>query len=369
MPFLETAALKKALMDPIKMFFTYSGNYPYVVARVKAKRRNLLPRETYSKFLMMSITEISRTLGETNYRTEIESMGIKYSGADLVEYSLNLNMANTFKEILGFSKGHLRDLISHYLNEWDVWNLKAIIRGIHFGAGKEEVQEELIPAGHFDLAFWRELSQVDTIEGVLEAMKNTEYHEPLAAAMDDYQNTKMLTTIENNLDKAYYQYLLSTIYPGEKAEKLFLEFIRIRIDTINLKTLFRFKFAGIGKAEIVPFLLEGGLNFNMTKLEELAEARDFDELIDKLKLYPIYVKIGKDLEQLKDDGSLIHLINVLDKYFLETTKRFAYTSPISILPVLDYFVRKELEIKNIRAIVRGKSTGLSEEIIQDMLVI
>jgi V/A-type H+-transporting ATPase subunit C len=369
MAFLETAALKKAMLDPIRMWFTYSGNYPYVVARVKAKRRTLLPRETYSKFLMMSISEISRSLGETTYRTEIESMGLKYSGADLMEHALNQNMANTFKEILGFSKGHLRDMIEHYLNEWDVWNLKAIIRGIHFGAPREEVHETLIPAGRYSMEFWRELANKDDLEHVLEQLKHTEYYEPLEAAWDDYQNTKMLTVMETNLDKAYFDFLLSTIYPGTKAEKLFLEFIRIRIDTINLKTIFRFKFVKAPKSDILPFLLEGGLIFNMTKLEDMAEARDIDELIDKLKPMVIYQKIGKDLEQVKEEGTLNHLINVLQRYFLETTKRFAYTSPISILPVLDYFVRKELEVKNIRAIVRGKSSDLPHDIIKDMLVI
>ena len=104
MPFLETTALKKAVIDPIKMLFTYEGNYPYVVARVKAKRKNLLPRETYSKFMMMSTVEITRSLGETTYRTEIENLGIKYSDADLIEYSLNMNMANTFKENINFQQ-------------------------------------------------------------------------------------------------------------------------------------------------------------------------------------------------------------------------------------------------------------------------
>jgi V/A-type H+-transporting ATPase subunit C len=278
-------------------------------------------------------------------------------------------MANTFKEVLEFSKGHLHDMIAHYLNEWDIWNIKAILRGIHYVATREEIQEELIPAGQYSMEFWRELTNIDTMETFLEALKPTDYYEPVQAAMDDYLETKMLTRMETNLDKAYFGYLLSSIYPGQKADKLFLEFVRIRIDTINLKTLFRFKFVKGTKAELQPFLLDGGLLFNLSKLEELGDTRDFEELIDKLKPSPIYQKIGKDLEQLKEDGSLIHLINVLDRYFLDMTKRFAYTSPISILPVLDYFVRKELEVKNIRAIVRGKSRDLAHEIIQDMLVI
>jgi V/A-type H+-transporting ATPase subunit C len=278
-------------------------------------------------------------------------------------------MANTFKEILGFSKGHLQELIGYYLNEWDVWNIKAIIRGIHYGATRDDIMEELIPAGQYELQYWRELAAIDNLEALLDAVKNTIYFEPLQNSWEEYQTTNMLTDMETNLDKAYFEYLLSTIYPSRKPERLFLEFVRIRIDTINLKTLFRFKFVGGTKTDMSRFFLDGGLYFNMTKLNEFSEAKNIEDLIDKLKPTVVYKVIGKELEQLKDKRSLITLINQLDKYFLLATKRFAYTSPISILPVLDYFVRKELEVKNIRAIVRGKSSELSQEIIQDMLVL
>ena len=122
------------------------------------------------------------------------------------------------------------------------------------------------------------------------------------------------------------------------------------------------------KSEISPFLLDRGLNLDEKKLDDLAEAKDIEDLIDKLKPTLVYKKIGKDLEQFKEEASLKNIINALDRYFLEVTKRFAYTSPVSILPILDYFVRKEIEVKNIRAIVRGKSLGLDEKIIRDMLV-
>ena len=120
---------------------------------------------------------------------------------------------------------------------------------------------------------------------------------------------------------------------------------------------------------ILPYLLDGGLTLDKFKLDDLAEAKDIEDLIDKLKPTLVYKKIGNDLELLKEERSSKHIINALDKYFLNVTKQFAYTSPISVLPILDYFVRKEIEVKNIRAIVRGKSLDLDETQIQDMLVI
>ena len=47
-----------------------SGNYPYVTARVRAKRASLVPEETYGRLLQMSIPEIARFLGEREYKAE-----------------------------------------------------------------------------------------------------------------------------------------------------------------------------------------------------------------------------------------------------------------------------------------------------------
>ena len=43
--------------------------------------------------------------------------------------------------------------------------------------------------------------------------------------------------------------------------------------------------------------------------------------------------------------------------------------PLSITPIASYILAKEREVDNIRAIARGREAGLSEEQIQEELVI
>ncbi len=47
----------------------------------------------------------------------------------------------------------------------------------------------------------------------------------------------------------------------------------------------------------------------------------------------------------------------------------SYLYPLSILPVLDYLLKKEREVRNLRAIVRGKQTGPSNEKIEELVVV
>ncbi|MCK4455629.1 MAG: V-type ATPase subunit, partial [Thermoplasmata archaeon] len=59
----------------------------------------------------------------------------------------------------------------------------------------------------------------------------------------------------------------------------------------------------------------------------------------------------------------------LEKHHLKEASTYSHLHPLSILPVLDYLISKEIEVENIRIIARGKRDGLSESTIRDLLVI
>jgi vacuolar-type H+-ATPase subunit C/Vma6 len=45
-------------------------------------------------------------------------------------------------------------------------------------------------------------------------------------------------------------------------------------------------------------------------------------------------------------------------------KRFSYLNPVSAFPVIYYIETKVLEIQNLRLLVRGKTIGLSSEVLE-----
>src|SRR5208337_3634609 len=116
---------------------TGAGNYAYATARVKTKKAFLFPKETYAKLLQMDIPEISRFIGESKYKQEIDELATKYAGIDLTEYALNLNLAREYSQIVGFCQGDLKLLLGAYMQRWDDWNIKSILRGKNYGASEE----------------------------------------------------------------------------------------------------------------------------------------------------------------------------------------------------------------------------------------
>ena len=122
-------------------------HFAYFNARVLAMRAKLLPKETYSKFLQMEIPEIARSLGESEYKVEIEQLGKRYRGVDLVEFSLNRNLAKTFHGLIKKAMGELQELLVDYIRFYDLENVTTVLRGKLSGISEEELRESFIPAG------------------------------------------------------------------------------------------------------------------------------------------------------------------------------------------------------------------------------
>ncbi|MFQ5909789.1 MAG: ATP synthase A1 subunit C [Thermoplasmata archaeon] len=341
------------------------GNYPYVCARVKGKKSKLLAKDAYARLLKMEIPSISRFLGEGQYREELLALGAKYSGVDLIEMATRDNLAQVFTQIIRFSEADLKTMVSRFLDRWDVWNVKTIIRGKSCGASQEEILESLVPAGSFSLEFLGKLAEKETIEEVMEELKATIYYVALQEAKGKNEEFPPVAVFEDALDHAYYSYLLETVPPTTLPMQLFRMFIQKEIDMVNLRTLLRAR-EEVDRIERDIFI-EGGLELPKAKLESLVPL-SVEELLPRLRKCSFYEEISGPLREMEKEG-LNKVVRALEKHHLKEASKYSHIHPLSILPVLDYVISKEIEVENIRIIARGKRDGLSESTITDLLVI
>ncbi|MFQ6095495.1 MAG: V-type ATPase subunit, partial [Thermoplasmata archaeon] len=270
------------------------GNYPYVCARVKGKKSRLLSKDTYARLLKMEIPSISRFLGEGQYRDEMLALGAKYSGVDLIEMATRDNLAKIFRQIIEFSEGDLKTMISRFLDRWDLWNIKTIIRGKSYGASEEEIIEALIPAGSSSTEFLLKLVEEETIEEVMEELKDTIYYHALQEVRGEEEEFPPIAVFEDALDRAYYTYLLEIVPPTTLPLKLFRMFIQKEIDMVNLRTLLRAR-EEVERIERDVFI-EGGLELPKKELESLVPL-SLEELLPRLQKYSFYEEISGPLRE------------------------------------------------------------------------
>lgn len=342
-----------------------SGNYPYVTARVKAKRALLLPQETYARLLQMGLPEIARFLGEREYKAEMVALGARYGGVDLIERATSRNLANTYSQIFGFCEGPLKAMVGRYLDRWDLQNIKTIVRAKTHGASKEEVDEDLVAAGSFSQDFLSSLADLETLEDLFKELDGTIYDRGLRILGKKPLETGQWAAWEDLVSKLYYQDLLASIPPSTEANRLMREFVQKEIDIVNLKTMLR---TWAAKAAFDrDIFLPGGAELKVDELGAMAKL-DHAELVRRLSDYSFYDDIAADLAQVQTTGVGV-LIRKVEKVHLIQAARYAHLHPLSILPVLDYIVRKDREVQNIRLIARGKESELPTDVIRDLLVI
>ncbi len=348
---------------------TKGGNFAYAATRVRVRKSFLFTRETYLKLLQMSLPEISRFIGESKYKQEIDELATKYSGIDLLEYALNLNLARDLTQVQGFCQGELHGLIGAYLMRWDVWNIKSIMRGKFSGASDEEIRATLVPAGSIRQETLNEMVKKANIQDMVEDLSGTIFYKPLLNAMDSYNKTHVLSDIENSLDKAYYGYMASLPVQKANATALFINFIHREIDFTNLRTLFRLKRAGLEYDKIMDYMIPGGAKLKPDDLRKLAQAPSFDEFVNALKEYPYWADLSEAVENYRETNSLNEVEIALYKGQMGYANKISHLYPLSVTPILGYVINKTVEINNLRTIARGKEMHLSDETIKSQLVI
>ena len=349
--------------------FSGRGNYAYACTRVKAKKRFLLSRDTYSRMLVMDVHEIGRFLGESQYHEEVAKYSPRYSGAGLVEVAVTRNLANTYSHILAFTTGHLRDMVGNYLKRWDSFNVKTVLRGKVTGVRDEELMDTLVPAGAFSESYLKTLVQMASIQEVMDDLSHEASLALTSELIREVVDSSRLASLEDHLDQKYYYDLLKVIDPTKTAGKLLRDFIRHEVDITNMKVLLKLKAERIPEDKIAKYLIPGGIEFGMDKLKSLAQGEGLNQLIEELEKCSMCDDIKPALEQFKTDRKLSGITIALDKALIGTSEKFAHFYPLSVLPIVNYMVRKKVEVDNIRILARGKESALSPKVIEDLLVV
>jgi len=344
-----------------------ASNYEYVTARVRSRRAALFDDDDYRKLVRMGQGEIARFMEETEYETEMNALGARHSGIDLVEYALNRNLAKHFEDLLRWADGQLYVDIARYLRKFDAWNVKTIVRGRYSGATREEIESDLIRAGELSERRLEELLQAESVEEVVERLDGTIFGDPTADAMSDYEQSGLLVPLENAVDRAFYATLLGDLpTEADGARGLFVQFLTAEIDFRNLRNALRLARSG---ADLDPteYFIEGGRLFDEAEVRQLVA--NPDQLVEHVRASPYGDDLETALDAIDEAESLIEFEHALEVAQLEYARTLSNRYPLSVCPVFAYVLAKEREVDNVRAIARGREAGLSPEEIEQELVV
>ena len=357
-------AMKQQLKEPEKIRF---GFYPYTYVRTVVMRSLLFKRDDYQKLLKMSFSEIAKFLQDSNYKKEINELANQYSGADLIELALNRNLAESFQKLLRISSPEIGGLVGKYLKRKDIEDIKTVLRGKFTNTDEKTVAASIIGAGTFDRDFLLSLLKKESAEDILKSIKMIGFSD-FNNALKDFKEKNNLAGIENSLDKHYYTNLIQFSRRLPKQGALFRQFLRKEVDILNILTLLRLKKHNFKKEEIKNFIIPYDNKTKDLWISSLVNADDLDNLAKLLEKTEYRNIILKGMEEFKKTSSLITLEIGLYKHLLKQTILFMHQHLLSIDVILGYMFAKDIEVRNLKIIVKGKQLGLNEQFIESQLI-
>jgi V/A-type H+-transporting ATPase subunit C len=342
--------------------------YIYICTRMRVRKTTLLPREEYMRMLNMNLPEITRFIGETDYKQEIDELGTTFKGIDLIEVALSWNLAKEYQKIQEITPGTLKQFTQAYLRRWDIQNVLTILKGRLQGAKTGKIKEILIPAGSLDRVALDRLLAEESSDKIVEMLKGYRmYPQVFAREYPLSKESGSYSQLENELYKQFYSEIIAEAESGIKGGKLFLDFIRLEIDIKNVKTLFRLR-ADTFEEDARSMYIFGG-TLSAADFVTLNTMKDQNEFIDTLKGKVRQKSIIALLDELRSEKAIHGVESRLTRVQLDQMERMSKRNPISIHPILVYLERKKYEVFNLRALARGKESKLPSEKIAEYLVV
>jgi len=346
-------------------------DWGYINARMRGMKSRLLDHRTLDNLILQpDLVSLIGELEKTPYHDDIVEARGRYSGMPCIEHALRSNFVRTFKKVLDFSINEdAEQYIRIFLHRWDIQNIKTILRGKNIHVTNEEIAECIVPAGELDEATLTELvRQLDT-KAVIDLLATWEisWAKPLTTAFPEFVRTGDLGMLECALDRFYYEDALRSVSARGKNNAMIRSILSLEIDVVNIKTVLRMIRDHVEPEEAKKFLLPGGLEFDVKKLDHLLAVKTIEDAVHELA--GTRYRFLTDTPEIAVKAQKISMIEKkLERYLVQQGTKAFIGDPLSAASLIGYFWAKYNEITNIRVISRCKTTDFPVEHLKEELV-
>jgi V/A-type H+-transporting ATPase subunit C len=338
------------------------GDFPYINARVKVMKSQLLPASRVEEFLAApDLNAVIQALADTPYNVSLQEALSRFSGLRAVDEALAQNFYHTTRRILSFADGPARLQIEVVLLRYDLHNIRAIVRGKHTGKSDEEILATLYPGGVLSEVRLRELLAQPDIRAIADTLVT--WMHPLGRALregvDAAQRSGSLLDIEIALDRAYAHYGLRVADGEADGEATFRRFLSAEITMTNVKTALKLRQTrDLPPEERERFWIRGG-GISRDRFLTLADPQSSASEVAGLRLFGV---------ALTGAESLLEAERTIDRAFQRMAAQMYLGDPLGLDVVIGYLTRKAAEVSNLRVIAHAKQLGLAADAARQEIV-
>lgn len=354
--------------------------FEYGNTRLRARKARLLSgQEIRGLAGSRDYQDLIGVLVETAYREPLESVLVRTSGRKALMDALHEDLINSLGKIRDFYGEDIESYIMLALRQYDLHNIKAVLRGLENEVPGGEIVRSLLPVGRLSRAELRELAQASSPRNAIDRMATMRL--PLVQPLIDLRAQRpgaSLFEMEVALERWHQEDARARLEKSPGQVSLLSESLKIDADIFNMLIVLRFVVAPgereilkqiYAEAGIEPLLVGPGM-LSWDKLVTAGEQARLERAVQVLSKVPYKKALQRGLRRVQQTGRLSDIEEQLLRFRLEWRSKLALKDPLGIGVLLSYLALKINEVQNIRRVIAGIDAGLDpEDVLETLMVV
>ncbi len=329
--------------------------YAATNARVRSMYSTLLsPQSFLELYEAPDFNTLVAVLKRTPYGPNLERVAEKDLTPRRVAFQIRSRLASAYEGIIISAPVGTRPLLMHLYRQFEINNLKAVLRGILAGASWNRVRYLLFPLGEISSVPAQLMLEAGSVAAAVELLRGGPYYETLSHAMKRFSAEQTLFPLEVTLDLNYWRSLWSYVIQltGQDRTQA-MRVIGPLIDMANLMWAIRYReYHHLSEEELINYTLPIGYHVHDEDIRSIAAGADIARVVQHI--YPDL----PDLETLLDgSGSGLAALEVmLQREVLRQCQAVLTGNPFHIGVPLAYLTLHKMEIQDLTVLIEAKST-------------
>ena len=329
--------------------------YAYAVARIRGLETRLLDRQWIERLLAEDAAGALSVLADSAFQEALADI----DRPEDLEGGLIRALAETLSTVSALSPEPA--LIDLFRLRWDFRNLKSLVKASLLklgeeGAGLSDHELGLTDGvGTTDVAVLRKALQDGDYVALPAVLADV-----ARAAAGAFRDSGEMARVDREFDLAMWAHHLTVA--AENGNEFLVDYFRVEIDLLNIKTFIRAKEAGLDRTDLLRAFIPGG-----TVDLSLLEAH-LGEPVDAFARSLEYGSFGALAPIFREwNGESAHMLELAcDNILLDYVER-ARTIAYGIEPLVAFILVRQLEIKLVRAAMAAKLDGISRDELEGRL--
>jgi V/A-type H+-transporting ATPase subunit C len=299
-----------------------------------------------------------------------QPLGTKGGGEDLddllndtsidqnwIEQAWLMRMLADFQVLVRPLSGAARDLLMYWFHKCDIANLKTIVRGKIAGLDADAISVQLLEIGKLSALPIEQLLRTEDIGELLRRLENSPYGNIARQARRVFEKDHQLYSLDAAIDRHYLLGIVQHVRVLDSKQRQHLSsLVGIFMDRFNLLWLLRYRFAyNLSAAETYYLLVPTPYLLNRSRLQRLVEMNSLQEVLANLP-EPFY-------SLLIDADNAFAVDKRLTRKTREVAELTLKLQSFTLAKVFAYVLLREMEMRRVMAILKGKRLNLNKKII------